>query len=366
MPHRFKGYALSVCVSSLLASGAFAQVTPAAGVTPPDDTPKVNIGATIFADYTINQSPKILDADGNQVRFSSFNVGRSYLNVTGNLNHRISFRITPDIARETGTGSSLNGSYTFRLKYAFGQYALDDWTTHGSWVRLGQQQTPYVDHTEGIYRYRFQGPIFADRIGVLSSSDAGLSAHWNIPGNYGDVHGGFYNGENYNRAETNNQKGFEIRGTVRPLPLGGIWKGLRVTGFLVEDHYVSNAKRQRAIGQVTFEHPVVNAGFDVLTAKDQTSITKSEVDGKGWSAWATPKLGTTGWELLLRHDDFTPNKTVSSQKQKRDIEGVAYWFQGLQKVSCALMLDRDSLKQSNFTPVRANDTRYGLKLLINY
>ena len=32
-----------------------------------------------------------------------------------------------------------------------------------SWVRLGIQQTPWVDFEESVYRYRFQGPIFTDR-----------------------------------------------------------------------------------------------------------------------------------------------------------------------------------------------------------
>ena len=44
-----------------------AQVTPAQGYTPPDDTQSRNFGVTIFYDYTFNQSPKTTDADGNSV-----------------------------------------------------------------------------------------------------------------------------------------------------------------------------------------------------------------------------------------------------------------------------------------------------------
>ena len=32
-----------------------AQVTPAGGYTPPDDTPAIKVGATLFADYTVVQ-----------------------------------------------------------------------------------------------------------------------------------------------------------------------------------------------------------------------------------------------------------------------------------------------------------------------
>src|ERR1051325_10762567 len=117
---------------------------PPAPAPNPADTPNIRVGATIYADYTFAQSPEITDADGNTVHANAFNVGRSYINITGNLSRIVNFRITPDISRETGTGSSLNGSLVFRIKYAFMQFNLDDWAGAGSWTRLGIQQTPIV------------------------------------------------------------------------------------------------------------------------------------------------------------------------------------------------------------------------------
>ena len=139
---------------------ASAQVTPAAGYTPPDDTPSIRVGVTIYADYTYTDSPQTKDADGNVINASAFNVARSYINVTGNINHMVAFRITPDIVRQSGLitlgpGSSIsNDSLLFRIKYAFAQFNLDDWMTRGSWARFGIQQTPLLDYEEGIYRYR--------------------------------------------------------------------------------------------------------------------------------------------------------------------------------------------------------------------
>ena len=357
---------LWVVLLLLISSGAFAQVTPAAGYTPPNDTPSVKVGTTIFTDFTYQESPEIQDADKNNVKLSSFNVSRAYINVIGSLNHYLGFRITPDVVRETGAGSALNGSLTFRLKYAYGQFNLDDWTTHGSWIRFGITQTPYIDYTEGIYRYRFQGTIFVDREGFLSSADAGANGHWNFPGNYGDIHAGFFNGENYNHTETNNQKAFQVRATVRPLPLGGVWKGLRLTGFADQDAPSSHGQRQRHIGQLTFEHPLINLGAEYLQAKDKASGAVAEVDAKGWSVWATPRFGTTGWELLLRHDDLEPNKNIASQKRKRNIAGVAYWFHPLQGVQTALLADYDSLERTGITPSVPKTTNYAVHALINF
>src|SRR5438477_9234458 len=98
----------------VLPVGAFAQVTPAAGYTPPNDTPSFKVGATIFTDYTYQESPEITDPDKQTVNLSAFNVGRAYINVTGNLNHYLSFRITPDIVRETNSANATAGSEVLR------------------------------------------------------------------------------------------------------------------------------------------------------------------------------------------------------------------------------------------------------------
>ncbi len=322
------------------------------------DEPALKIGATIFADTTWQAAPVTTDVDGNEIHPSSFNVTRTYVNVTGTLNKRISFRITPDVAREVSSGSSLSGSQLFRLKYAYAQLNLDEWLTKGSYVRLGMQQTPYIDYAEGIYRYRFQGPIFSDREGFLTSSDAGVSMRYVLPSEYGDVHGGIYNGEGYNKAEVNDQKALQLRASLRPLPKSALWKGLRATMFYDGDHYISNGLRERLLGQLTYEHPRFNAGVEMLFTKDRASVSKPELEGRGWSAFATPRLGRS-WELLLRHDQNKPDRD-SSVVRKRNITGVAYWLPNLQKVTAAVMLDRDALSVTG----RDDETRYGVKMLL--
>jgi hypothetical protein len=357
---------IALCLMITFASAASAQVTPAAGYTPPDDAPSIKVGATIYTDFTYQQNPTITDADGNTVNSSSFNVARSYINITGNISHLVAFRITPDITRETNTASSLSGSLVFRIKYAFAQVNLDDWMTKGSWVRLGIQQTPLLDYEENIYRYRFQGTTFTEREGFYNSSDAGVSVHYNFPSNYGDVHGGFYNGEGYSKAEVNDQKAFEVRGSVRPFARSAPrLRGLRVTGFYFGDNYIKNAERTRAVGQVTYESTYINGGFDAIDAKDQTSVTKPDVEAKGWSFWATPK-SPIGWELLLRYDHLQPDTRFADQVRTRAIAGVAYWFPHQGNVSSALLFDYDGQTFNNFTPAQPKQTKVAVHALINF
>lgn len=306
----------TICALALLALAASATAA---------DEPSFKVGATIFADYTTQTAP------------DAFNVSRAYINVTGNLNKQITFRVTPDVSRESGSGSSLAGSQQFRLKYAFAQWSAERW-----WLRFGMQQTPLLDYTESIYRYRFQGTLFPEREGYITSSDTGASVHYNFPGDRGDVHAGIYNGEGYSKAEANDQKALQVRATYKPL------KGLRTTLFIDADNYSQGSKRTRTIAQATYEHKRFSAGADILKATDRDAGTN------GWSAWATPKLGN-GWELLLRHDQTSTHK-------QRNIAGVAYWVPGLQKVTCALLADVDTLAQT----AKPRDTRVGLKMLLAF
>jgi hypothetical protein len=355
---------LGMLISLAAAASAGAQATAATGGTPPDDAPSIKVGATIFADYTYQVQPEVRDADDNTVRFNSFNVGRTYINVTGSISHLLAFRITPDIVREMGPGSSLAGSLTFRLKYGYAQLNLADWMPQGTWVRLGIQQTPWVDFEESVYRYRFQGPIFADREGLLSSSDAGVSFRTAFPRNHGDVHAGIYNGETYSRPEANDRKAIQIRGTFRPLPAAATLRGLRFTAFYDADSYVRDGERNRVIAAATFEHRFANAAVQYLGTKDRTSITRVRVDGRGYSAWVTPKL-SHGVEGLLRYDDLQPNDSVDAHR-KRTIAGVAWWLPHQGTVASAFLLDYEQVNPSGFLPAQPRQKRVALHALVNF
>jgi len=353
-------------LAGLLLRGAVAsaQVTPAAGYTPPDDTPTIKVGATLFTDYTFQSEPEVPDADGNAVHSNSFNVGRAYINITGNISHLLAFRITPDIVRESGLGSSVAGSLTYRLKYAYAQVNLDDWMTKGSWVRLGMQQTPWVDFEETVYRYRFQGTIFTDREGYLSSSDVGLAFHTNFAKNYGDVMVGIYNGETYSRPEANDEKAFQVRGTLRPIPMSAVLRGLRITAFYDTDHYVKDGERRRLVVAPTFEHKYLNAAFQYVDTEDQVSATGVKVDGQGWSVWATPRT-TKGFEGLIRFDHLEPDDTTD-RKRDRLIGGIAYWLPHQGTVSSAFLLDYEQVKNKNFPAPVPRQQRIALHALVNF
>src|SRR5262249_13103846 len=347
---------------------ASAQVTPAAGYTPPDDAPSIRVGITLYPQYSVQTEPKVTDADGHSVERSAFDVTRAYINITGQISHLVAFRITPDITRESSLLAGANisqDSLVYRIKYAYAQFNLDDWVGKGSWTRIGIQQTPWVDFDEGIYRYRFQGTTFAERqplLTTMTSSDAGASFHYNLPENYGDVHVGVYNGENYQRVELNNGKAFEMRASLRPFAAPStpaVLRGVRGHFVYYNDRYASGDERDRIMGNVTFEHKFLNAEYDYLSAKDKVQATSPLIESNGWAFWATPRYpweNGSSVEALLRYDHFTPNTstgaaplttvptpgiTFRQQHQNRTIVGGAFWFPHQGNVSTAILVDYD-------------------------
>jgi len=375
MKHRIRVlFAVCAAAASLtFTPPARGQITPAEGYVPPDDTPKINLGVTIFANYSYQDTPELIDGSPqkNSIHSNSFDVTRAYINVTGSLSHWFSFRVTPDIVKETGTGSTLSGSQTFRLKYAYGQVNFDDFLPKGTWLRLGLQQTPYVDFIEGVYRYRFQGAIFVDREGFLGSSDYAISTRLNLPGNFGDIHTGVYNGDGYTSTNDqrgiNDQKAFMIRATLRPLPSLPILRGLRLSGFYDSDHYFRDARRERTTVALTFENTWVNFGAEWLDAKDQSGgAAVVDLKRAGYSVWVTPRT-QFGLEGLFRYDSLDTNRDLRPKpRRERTIAGIAYWPPLQGGKSIAVLIDYEQLKIKNVTPVVTDTKIYALHTLFNF
>jgi hypothetical protein len=364
---------------TLAAAPGYGQVRPTPETPPPDDNPSVRVGGTLFADYTQTLEPKTTDASGESVSPGAFNVARAYINVTGQLNHVLAFRITPDVVREIGTGSSVAGSMTLRLKYGYLQANLDDWLWRGTFVRAGMIPTPYVDFEETVYRYRFQGPTFADREGFMSSSDYGAAIRTLIPRGYGEIVAGVFNGETFTRADPNNQKAFELRGTVRPFPAADLPRGFRATGFYTADRAATDTDRHRAVGLLTFEHRFVNVAWSILDAADQPSATAPRIHSRGQSLWITPRLPLgelpvappagvvrATLEGLFRFDRLEPDRNTERLKQ-RWIAGAAYWPRmRSSSIAAAFLLDYEHVTYDDFNPRRPTERRLALHLLATF
>jgi hypothetical protein len=338
----------------------------AAGQTPvvPQNPETTRVGVTVFADYTVTDTPKVIDANGRPVTLNGFNLTRTYINISGNITPRISFRVTPDITRNSDPTGATSGNLVFRLKFAFAQFRAGTDTN----IRLGMQPTPLNDAQESVYRYRFQGTLFGERELGLPTADLGLTVTAPVPGGFGDVQAGVYNGEGYTKAEANDQKAFVGRVMLRPLRDHPVGKGLRLLGFYQHDHYARGMPRKRADVGAMFEHTRFNAGFDFGQRTDQPLVTSPETTGRGVSFFVTPffKEKGNGLEGLFRFDSFKPDVDVTGRRN-RLIAGLAYWFPKVGAGTAALLGHIEQVRLSTpATSMRTTERRYALNLLFTF
>ena len=116
-----------------------------------------------------------------------------------------------------------------------------------------------------------------------------------------------------------------VRGTLRPLPMHAVLRGLRVTGSTTTMRTSRTRERKRGIVAVTFEHKYLNAAFDYLDTPGPDAATKRAVDGTGYSVWATPRSAETGGKGCCASIISSRTRTLSGTRD-RLIAGVAYWF----------------------------------------
>lgn len=289
--------------------------TAAPAPAPAPDYPIIRVGMVSYLQY----NAELENRNGQ----NAFDVTRAYLNVNAQLARQVRFRFTPDIRRVTD--GSLAGSLTVRVKYGFLQ--LDTPRTRG-WVRLGLQQTPWLDFEESINRYRVQGTMFAEREGLIpGSADFGAGALAALPHGYGEVHGGVYNGEGFTQTDPNKYKSVQGRATIRPLPNRGLANGLRLSGFYNAGWYAADRPRRLGIVMASYEHPRLVATVTHVAATENPSATSSrDIDRSGSSAFVELRQGTRGWAALARLDSYDPDQSLTDNSLRRTIIGGAYWF----------------------------------------
>ncbi|HEV2616295.1 MAG TPA: hypothetical protein VGU63_06755 [Candidatus Acidoferrales bacterium] len=204
---------------------------------------KVHLGATFFGDYSyytdtgfgpqwydnVNQ-----DGPGNRGA-NSFNVTRTYLDVSYTPNEYVTLRVTPDIYRQingsaaaltNGTGAQIgatsNGNLTFRLKYAyvdFNQLFKSSEKFTKDKLTFGQTTNPLVDWEEGLSGYRYAYLVPWNYLS-LSSTHVGVKLHGPIEMNgkeYLDYDLGVFTTASFHSIETSDKKQVMARLTWYPL-----------------------------------------------------------------------------------------------------------------------------------------------------
>jgi len=328
MMNRFGTLLVSV---ALTAAGAASAQTPAPGA-PVDQAPAAQQPATAAPAPSEPHYPTIAvgalaylqyDAElKNRDAYNAFDLTRGYINITGDLQKNIRFRLTPDLRRVTD--GSVAGSLVFRLKYGYVEF---DELTPRSWLRFGLHQTPWLDFEESINRYRVQGGMFTDREGIVpGSGDFGVGYLTRFPTDYGEINVGVYNGEGFARPEVDKHKSVQGRLTIRPFPKGSLSKGLRLSAFYDAGWYAADRPRRHGIFMASFEerHGVATAQW--VTGRERPIPRTVDAELRGYSVFGEVRQGLQGWAGFARFESLDPDRLTADNNHRRTIAGVAYWL----------------------------------------
>ena len=315
----------ALAVSALAtAAGAAALQAQGGGAPPPAPPakPAVTVSGVVYAQY-LYQLNDTINSQNN------FDVTRAYINVLGNFVKGVQTRITADIysvsdASGTGGSNNDNGSYDYRLKYAYVGY-----TPEGSplTARFGLTQTPWLDWEEALWDYRMQGAMAMDRDGYMTAADFGaaLDGTWNK--HQFDFQAGIYNGEGYHGGVGDENKNVDLRVSARLLETDDMSRigGLRVTIYGGYGKPKGGGVQDRGIVNLSYKSKMLTLAAEAASTVDSTyNVSKLKTNGHVYSAYGVFHVPQSDAALLARVDIQAPQSDVANNETTRLIVGASY------------------------------------------
>lgn len=288
---------------------------------------------------------------------NAFSVGRGYVTLKFKPVKWFQPRITMDAHQDDG------GDWKVRLKYLHAKFVLPLETaivTEPS-VELGIVHGPWFDYEEHIDNYRMEGTMFMERNKLLNSADVGgtiavllgrklpkeyqKEVSKKYPGTWGSVQLGLYNGGGYHAAETNNDKVFASRVSLRP---AGPWlPNLQISHFFLygKGNTIYTPAWMINTVMASFEHKYFTLTAQVGLGEGNQKGDKvdkanpgASMDWFGTSFFGEAKLPMIKSSIIARVDRFDWDTAGGDPATTRLIAG--YAFHVLPQNFALLSLDR--------------------------
>ena len=199
----------------------------------------------------------------------------------------------------------------------------------GSWIRFGQQQTPWLDYAGGHLPLPLPGhdvrrarglsrprPTRACRSTTTSRTTTATCTSASTTARATTTR----RRTTRSRSRCGARSGRSRRAAAARGPAR---HGVLRRGQLRQERPRSGASSSN----VTFEHKYLQRRRSTTsTTNDQKSCPRCRVSTARASRSGSRRARTVGWEGLMRYDHLTPDTTIDAQTHKRTIVGVAYWF----------------------------------------
>ena len=314
--------------------------------------------------------------DGSEGGGSKFLVKRGYINIKKKFNSWFSGRITPDSHQDDA------GDLKVRLKYCYGKFYFPDlsFLTKPA-LEVGLVHMPWLDFEEHINYYRLQDKMFIERNHRFNSADFGLTffallggemdmnykkkVSKKYPGKFGSIAFGVYNGGGYHAIETNKNKVFEARITIRPLP--SFVPGLQLSyfGTFGKGNIKTEPDWFTHLGYLSFEHEYAVFAFTYYLGTGDQKGKYIDEDGvafnnSGYSAFGELKVPSSDFSIVGRYDYFNEDDCEGDHGDTRLIGGIAYHLAGHHKI----LFDYDYLTPADSS--KKDEQRIQLTLEVHF
>lgn len=282
---------------------------------------------------------------------NDFNIKRGYITFRKAISDRLEIRFTQDVTiDQQGDGM---GDIELRLKYALVKYRTDDFGFISSpSFEAGVVNRPWINFEQDVNDYRSQKSMFLDQNNILSSADYGVQFEGGlgpelpeekqrnlstIPGRWGSIATGIYNGGGYSELEFNNNKLLEASASLRPLP--DQLPGFQTSFFgTYGKGNIPESPDFNMIGSaLTYESAVVNAVIQGFRGEGDSSGRFTNPDTfeahklEGWSAFMELKPFEKSLSATLRYDELY-NRDLDRLSVRQWITGLSYVFPNRSKL----------------------------------
>jgi hypothetical protein len=355
---REKSAAVTPAGRSAAAPAETAQAAPqaAASTTPQPAVQKVEIPAPLRGFKPIGlfyisyqNGERYAGVPGETSNYNGFLLKRGYFGADVDITPYLTGRFVTDVTVDS------TGDVKPRAKYIYGKFhgKGNNFFT-GPYMEFGLAHMPWLDFEEAINGFRMQDTMFLERNGAFNSADTGVlfgsdlggtlgaeyksNVNSHYAGRYGSWQAGFYNGGGYHAAEKNDNKAFEGRISIRPIP--DVVPGLQFTAFGIagrgnqaESNGLEPPKWRSFAGMVSYESRFFTGTAQGYVGTGNQSGTALAPNGtaahqRGFSLFGAAHIPTPHFgqkvSILGRFANFDSDTDIYSDVQRRYIAGIAW------------------------------------------
>lgn len=282
---------------------------------------------------------------------NEYTLKRGYITFRRHISEDVQIRFTQDVSIDQ-EGDGL-GDIELRLKYALVQYSMKDLGLFTSPnVEFGVVNRPWVDFEQDVNDYRSQRSMFLDQNNILSSADYGITFTTGLgeelgtykqrglkstPARFGSIGFGLYNGGGYSSLETNNNKLFEGRLTLRPF--GAFFPGLQTSffGAIGKGNISQSPDFQLMASAISYESQKFNMMLQAFISNGDAAgrfvrpVNFRPYELEGWSAFMEFLPFNIPISFTLRAEELT-NRNLQRYSSRSGLVGIAYVFNNKSKI----------------------------------